>query len=102
MSGTFGAALDAWLTTQPEPIEDPLPGDDNYPRCSDCGAFLRRELDRREYSEMTEHCDGRPGDYVSECGEVTMHDPHTFTEHAWETLIRRCRRCGHENQEIAA
>ena len=90
---------DAWLTTQPEPAELPLPGDPSWPRCS-CGAFLRRDPDSVSSGELATRCDGQLHPDVSECGHVRAHRVHIYTVHTWSTLHRRCTRCGHANTEI--
>jgi ribosomal protein S27AE len=94
---SLGKRFDAWLTTQPEEPDILVPGDEGYPRCSQCGAFLKREPDRTEPGELHEHCDGGLHPDVTTCGDTRGHAPHEFTAHAWEELHRTCARCGHGN-----
>jgi hypothetical protein len=98
---SLGARYDAWLTTQPEEPDLPMPGDEFYPRCCRCGGFLRRDPDRVTSHEQAGQCDGQPLDfYMTLCGALAAHEPHTFTVAAWGELHRTCKKCGHENTEV--
>jgi hypothetical protein len=112
MNRAMAASLDHYLTTAPEPPEIPLPGDEGYPRCGACGAFLRRDaIDRSEYKEYADRCDGQPdpgGMWGPACGKPRAHKAHPYTVWAWEEIHRTCRnhrlawRCRHDNVEVLA
>ena len=99
--------FDQWLTTQPEPVELPMPGEPGYPVCSQCGAFLRRDPDpgRTECGERWEDCNGQLGMnglFPAECGKFVEHPAHRFIVAAWNLFHRVCKRCGHDNVEVDA
>jgi hypothetical protein len=98
------ASLDHWLTTPPEPAVQPLPGDDEYPRCV-CGSFLKLEPGRTEGKVQESLCTGYDpweSEYGPECGDAVRHGEHVFVAAAWDEAHRVCARCGHDNVEVLA
>lgn len=105
----------SWIGGPPE-YDEPV-----QPRCGHCGAFLPFEVERTEYQEHSEHCDGTVtfhdepysdevvailGDEfagktykvaVSACGlDKALHEPHDEILHVAQLDHRTCRRCGHD------
>lgn len=89
----LGARFDAWLTTQPEAPDIPSPGDEFYPRCGKCGAFLKRDEFATITGEKTMPCDGKRSRLTkcdgrtvewdlgfpwTTCGRQEDHEPHEF------------------------
>jgi hypothetical protein len=96
------SALDRWLTTPPEPIELPLPGDEDYPRCT-CGRFLKRDPERTEARAHELPCTGVLHEWgYTDCDRDQPHAPHTAVLAAWDEAHRTCRACGHDNIEVLA
>ncbi len=106
MYGDPFRGYDQWLTTDPFGDYEPLmPGDPDWPRCSNCGAWLKLEPNFTEGKETTETCDGKwsggiAWSYPPICGNETEHSPHEFVDQAWGELHRICKKCGHDNIEI--
>lgn len=97
MDKLTAAALDRWLTTEPEYPEIPAL------HCEQCGGFLKRNPTFTDYREDTSHCNGRivigydDYDNVADCGAYKAHPSHTFIVYAWNEHYRKCSKCGKMN-----
>jgi hypothetical protein len=93
---------DQWLTTQPEAPDVPLPGDEFYPRCSGCGAFLKRDEYEAGSGERTVPCSGElnPEYGITPCDQDKAHGPHDAVVAAWGTERRTCARCSKTDERI--
>ena len=104
MDARTAASLDHWLTTPPEQAEQPLPGDENYPRCA-CGRFLKLEPGHTDSKVRESECPGyEPGlaEYDPECGNPGRHGTHMFPAAGWDEAHRVCAGCGRDNVEVLA
>jgi hypothetical protein len=93
---------DQWLTTQLEAPDILVPGDESYPRCSGCGAFLKRDEFEADSGEQTLPCDGEvnPEYGQSSCGRSQDHEPHDPVVWAWGIERRTCRKCGAVSERV--
>lgn len=125
-----GRMFDAWLTREPEYDESPMPGDQGYPRCERCGAWLAREPERLEGWEDAVECDGQPVEvtstwttddapvldiigwehlgtlrhdtYPAPCGNGAAHAPHRYVMAGGDIEHRTCKRCGEQHTVVCS
>jgi hypothetical protein len=106
---------DAWLTTQPEQPDIPMPGDRDYPVCGNregdgCGAFLSITPDWTSPNEFLEECLGYgPGaaplaydmGWEPNCPMgTTPHSIHKWTNCYTDTEHRICTKCLKHNRKV--